>query len=203
MKKALLAMIAWPLMALAQPWWLNGSKANQADFLPPDTAFRVSSVMDGDLIRIRWIIADGYYLYRAKFDIKPESPDLVLESAVFPKGTSRTDEYFGTQEIYQHEATAVAGFKRADAGAHPVQIRVTYQGCAEAGLCYPPIVKVLNPEPLSQPVLGPAPDSPAPVAAAAARQVDGGAVFVATLGGLLAFFIAGWNRRRKHNPAAL
>jgi thioredoxin:protein disulfide reductase len=200
MKKVLLALLAWPLMAPAQPWWLNGSKANQADFLPPDAAFRVSSVIDGDLIRVRWIIADGYYLYRAKFDITPESPDLSLDPAVFPKGVSKTDEYFGTQEIFQHETEAMAGFRRSDAGAHPVQIRVTYQGCAEAGLCYPPIVKVLSPVSLAAPT---APSPVATVATAAAANRGGDGVLIGILGGLLAFFVAGWNLRRKHTPTAL
>jgi thiol:disulfide interchange protein DsbD len=199
MKKALLALLAWPLMAMAQPWWLNGSKANQADFLPPDAAFKVSAVVDGSLIRVRWSIADGYYLYRAKFDIRPESPDLSLEPAVFPTGVSKTDAYFGTQEIYLHEAEALAGFKRTDAGAHPLQIRVTYQGCAEAGLCYPPIVKVLNPRPPAEPQATPAAATAIPVAA----DTGGNGVLFGILGGLLAFFVAGWNRRRKDNPTAL
>jgi len=200
MKMVLFALLAWPLLAYAQPWWLNGSKANQADFLPPDAAFKVSSVIDGDLIRVRWIIADGYYLYRTKFDIRPESPDLLLDPPVFPKGVSRTDEYFGTQEIFQHETEALAGFKRSDAGAHPVQIRVTYQGCAEAGLCYPPIVRVLSPEMLATPLSSP-PAVTALTTAAATTSSDG--VLVGILGGVLAFFLAGWNLRRKRNPAAL
>ena len=206
MKQAFLALLLCPLIAVAKPWWLSGSKANPDEFLAPDAAFTVSSVTDGDLIRVRWIIADGYYLYRTKFDIKPESPDLSLEQPVLPPGISRTDEYFGTQEIYQEEVTAVAAFKRGDAGAHPLQIRVTYQGCAEAGLCYPPIVKVLSPDTLLEPSAATA-RATGPAAAgnltATATATDNPAVLFAILGGVLAFFIAGLNLRRKHDPSAL
>ena len=187
-------LLAFPLVAVAKPWWLNESKANSDQFLPPDAAFRVSSVTDGDLIRVRWIIADGYYLYRTKFDIKPESPELALEPAVFPPGVTKTDEYFGTQEIFQHEVAAVAAFKRGDAGAHPLQIRVTYQGCAEAGLCYQPIVKVLSPDTL-----------PGLATTVSARRPDASsdAVIFAILAGALAFFVAGLSLRSKRKPAAL
>ena len=197
MKKAILALLAWPLLAVAQPWWLNGAKSNSADFLPPDAAFQVSSVIDGNLIRVRWLIADRYYLYRAKFDIIPESPDLILDKSVYPKGTTKTDEYFGTQEIYTTEVTAVVGFKRIDAGAHPVEIRVTYQGCAEAGLCYPPLTKVLRPDTIGE-------ASASPMATAVAPAPAGSqAVAIGILGGALAFFLAGLGVRRKHNPTAL
>lgn len=135
-----------PCLALARPWWLKDSKASEGEFLPPDDAFRVSSRVDGDLLRVRWDIAEGYYLYRAKFDITAESPGLALEPAQFPPGASRTDVYFGTQEIFQHQVEALVGYRRNDAGAHPIQIKVTYQGCAEAGLCYPLLAKVLSPD---------------------------------------------------------
>jgi thiol:disulfide interchange protein len=57
----------------------------------------------------------------------------------------KQDPYLGTQEIYTHEVEATAAYRRIDAGAHPMQIKVTYQGCATAGLCYPPITKVISP----------------------------------------------------------
>ena len=60
-------------------------------------------------------------------------------------GTVKTDPYLGTQEIYTQQVEATVSYRRFDYGAHPLQIKVTYQGCAEAGLCYPPITKVLFP----------------------------------------------------------
>jgi len=132
--------------AAAKPWWMRGVESNETDFLPPDVAFRVNARVDGDVVRVRWIIADGYYLYRHKIEVKAESPDLQLTGLSLPRGISRTDPYLGTQEVYLQQVEATAGFRRFDYGAHPLQIKVTYQGCAEAGLCYLPITKVLFPE---------------------------------------------------------
>ncbi|HEY2144488.1 MAG TPA: protein-disulfide reductase DsbD domain-containing protein [Steroidobacteraceae bacterium] len=131
--------------ANAKPWWMRDVASNETDFLPPDVAFRVGARMDGNLLKVRWIIADGYYLYRQKVDVRAESPDLMVYPPQLPKGVIKTDPYLGTQEIYTQQVEALVPYSRIDAGAHPIQIKVTYQGCAEAGLCYPPITKVLFP----------------------------------------------------------
>lgn len=180
----MLLLLLLPGLSVAQPWWMKGNTAKNADFLPPDQAFRLSASVDGKLIRVRWLIADGYYLYRSKFDITAESPGLVLDPPVFPNGLSKTDEYFGTQEIYRQEVEAVVGYRRGDGGAHPLQIKITYQGCAEAGLCYPQLVKVLNPEVTALPAAQP------PVAQVPA-QPAGSTTAIVILSGLLAFFVAG------------
>jgi thiol:disulfide interchange protein DsbD len=165
-------------VASAKPWWMRGMDSKESDFLPPDVAFRVSARTEGTLVRVRWVIADGYYLYRRRIDIKAESPDLVFTAPVLPKGTLKTDGFLGTQEIYQQQVEATVTYTRYDGGAHPMQVKVTYQGCAEAGLCYPPITKVLFPE-----------QAPAPAAPAgpSAHSWEG----VAILGGGLAFLLAG------------
>ncbi len=181
MKKSLLMLIFLAGAAIlagaatAKPWWMRGVDSNENDFLPPDVAFRVAAVEDGTLIRVRWIIADGYYLYRHKMEIKAESPDLILAAPVLPTGQTKVDPYFGSQEIYRQQVQATATYTRLDAGAHPLEIRVTYQGCADAGLCYPPITKVLFPH-------------GAPTAVAAASHPWEGA---AILAGVLAFLLAG------------
>jgi thiol:disulfide interchange protein DsbD len=192
MKKAMLLLLLWPALTIAQPWWMKGSTVKNADFLPPDQAFRLSAHTDGNLIRVRWLIADGYYLYRSKFDISAESPGLVLDPPVFPNGVSKTDEYFGTQEIYRQEVEAVVGYRRGDGGAHPVQIKVAYQGCADAGLCYPQLVKVLIPDSTALPDAQPAPSG---IQAKSPAQVPAIAIVV----GLLAFFVAGLALRSRRS----
>lgn len=177
-------------LAAAKPWWMRGVESNEGDFLPPDVAFRVASGVDGNVLHVRWVIADGYYLYRQRMDIKAESPDLLLSAPSFPKGTVKTDPYLGTQEIFVQQVEATAAFSRLDAGAHPLQIKVTYQGCAEAGLCYPPITKVLFPD-----------SAAAPVARAEPHAWEG----VAILGGGFAFLLAGLllrKGRRLDTPAS-
>lgn len=162
-------------VAGAKPWWMRGVESNEGDFLAPDLAFRVAAHVDGNALRVRWVIADGYYLYRHSIDIKAESPDLVLAAPVLPPGRLKTDPYLGNQEIYEQQVEATVAYTRFDAGAHPLQIKVTYQGCAEAGLCYPPITKVLFPQ-------------HAAAALSPARHPWEG---VAILGGGLSFLLAG------------
>jgi thiol:disulfide interchange protein DsbD len=167
-------------VAVAKPWWMRGVESNENDFLPPDVAFRVSSQVDGSTVRIRWAIADGYYLYRRKMDIKAESPDLVLSVLTFPPGTQKSDPYLGVQEIFTQQVEGIVAYSRFDAGAHPIQVKVTYQGCAEAGLCYPPITKVLFP------------GSAVPVVRTQQHPWEG----LAIGGGALAFLAAGFVLRR-------
>ena len=69
----------------------------------------------------------------------------MVSASQLPQGVIKTDPYLGTQEIYTQQVEAAVPFMRFDGGAHPIQIKVTYQGCAEAGLCYPPITKVVFP----------------------------------------------------------
>jgi thiol:disulfide interchange protein len=169
----LLAGLSGP--AAAKPWWMRGVASNDTDFLPPEVAFRVAAHIDGNLIRIRWVIADGYYLYRSKMDVRAESPDLVVSPAVFPPGTAKSDPYLGTQQVFFQEVEATVPFVRADFGAHPMQIKVTYQGCAQAGLCYLPITRVLFP------------DSPAHIEQTVPHAWEG----IAIVAGCLAFLAAG------------
>jgi thiol:disulfide interchange protein DsbD len=186
---ACLALGALASFADAKPWWTHGAESNESDFLPPDAAFRVSARAEGNVVRVRWVIADGYYLYRRRIDIKAESPDLILAAPVLPQGTLKTDPYLGTQEIYHQQVEATVAYTRYDGGAHPLQVKVTYQGCAEAGLCYPPITKVLFPEHAA----APAPPPP--------HTWEGAAI----LAGGLAFLLAGLLLRKGRNldlPAA-
>ena len=145
--------------AAAKPWWMRGVDSNETDFLSPDVAFRAGVRLDGADMRIRWVIADGYYLYKQKMAVVAESPDLVVSSLALPPGTVKTDAYLGTQEIYTQQVEGTVSYKRLDYGAHPLQIKVTYQGCAEAGLCYPPITRILSPSGPAA-AAGPAPSHP-------------------------------------------
>src|SRR5271166_5195374 len=108
-------------VAGAKPWWMRGVESNETDFLSPDLAFRVGARIDGNVVRVRWVIADGYYIYRHKIEIKAESPDLLVSPPALPKGILKIDPYFGSQEIYKQQVEAVVPFTRYDAGAHPLQ----------------------------------------------------------------------------------
>ena len=171
-----------PVTAQAKPWWLRGTDSNETDFLPPDVAFRTGAALDGQSVRIRWVIADGYYLYKEKIEVQGESPDLMMGPAELPPGKIKTDPYLGRQEIYTQQVEALVPYHRGDYGAHPLQVKVTYQGCAEGGLCYPPITKVLFP-------------SATPLQAA--DNPPHRWQLIAVLGGFLAFLAAGFALRRE------
>ncbi len=101
----------------------------------------------GLTLRVRWVIADGYYLYRQKIEVKAESPDLVVSGhRSAARASPRPIPTSAPRKSTTSKSTARSRYKRFDDGAHPMQIKVTYQGCAEAGLCYPPITKVLFPD---------------------------------------------------------
>ncbi len=117
---------------------------SEGGFLCPDRAFRLFAEAQGpDRIRLAWEIAPGYYLYRSRLKVAVSGP-VQLGQLALPKGESKTDEYFGTQQVYHNELVAMLPVARAASAATlSVPLRVTYQGCADAGLCYPPITKTL------------------------------------------------------------
>ena len=121
---------------------LDSVKASGDDFLPPDRAFRFDALPDGtDRVRLNWEIADGYYLYRTRIKVATPSTRAQLGAPQMPQGQIKTDEYFGRQEVYHHELVATVPVLRTTGGAFELPLQVTYQGCADAGLCYPPITK--------------------------------------------------------------
>jgi thiol:disulfide interchange protein len=175
-------LLGGAVTAQAKPWWMRGVDSNETDFLPPDAAFRVAARVDGNIVKVRWAIAEGYYLYRQKIEVKAESPDLVVSAVALPPGVAKTDPYLGTSQVFTQQVEAAVSYVRIDGGAHPLQIKVTYQGCAEAGLCYPPITKVLFPS------VG----SPAAVASVPPYPWESAAI----IAGAAAFLLAGFVLRK-------
>lgn len=106
------------------------------DFLPVEKAFIFTSErLESGETQLYWQIADNYYLYqkRLKFD------GLAQEQVpVLPEGESHSDEFFGEQQVYRQGLEL-----KIPAGATG-QIKVGFQGCADAGLCYPPQTQVIN-----------------------------------------------------------
>ena len=112
-----------------------GSINNSADFLPVREAFQLSLVdSTPQSIKLRFVATEGYYLYRHRFQFRAEPADVSLGAAQLPKGEQKHDEYFGDVEVY-HGILEVE-VPRTDQRAFTLV--VTYQGCADKGLCYPP-----------------------------------------------------------------
>ena len=121
---------------------LKGRSQAQPDFLPVDEAFQPSAVADGpDKIRVEWVIHEGYYLYKSRIKVATTSKAAQVGEPSLPTGIKKNDEYFGEQEIYHEGVVGTVPVARAAGGAVELPIDVTYQGCAEAGLCYPPTTK--------------------------------------------------------------
>jgi thiol:disulfide interchange protein DsbD len=113
-------------------------------FLKPDQAFVLTADSDrADRVTLRWQIAKDYYLYRDKVAVTTSSADAELGEPALPPGKTKHDEYFGEQVVYYDELVANVPVSRR-AGLAELPLEVTYQGCAEAGLCYPPIRKQIK-----------------------------------------------------------
>ncbi|MVV51397.1 protein-disulfide reductase DsbD [Pseudomonas sp. PB120] len=141
----LLLVLALPAYATGllenRPSSTLGSINNSADFLPVREAFQLSLVESTpQSIKLRFVATDGYYLYRHRFQFRADPADVVLGTAQLPKGEQKHDEYFGDVEVY-HGILDVE-LPRTDQRAF--NLAVTYQGCADKGLCYPPETERLS-----------------------------------------------------------
>lgn len=113
------------------------------DFLAPEQAFRLSASAQGpESVRLTWVIAPGYYLYRDRIKTAVEAGPASIGSPLFPEGQIKSDEYFGKQVVYHDELVVTLPVKRG--GSDNLSLNVTYQGCAEAGLCYPPVTRTVS-----------------------------------------------------------
>ncbi len=114
--------------------WLLTSPAHAAeDILPVDEAFKPSVAVNGDQVLVEFKIAEGYYLYRHAFKFKGLAAE--LGDANIPAGKKKTDEFFGEVETYRKKVSIKLPLLSASTSA---KLEVKYQGCADAGICYPP-----------------------------------------------------------------
>ena len=94
----------------------------------------------GDAVELTFDIAEGYYLYRHKFEFVLEPVQgVTLQPAQIPEGEHKTDEFFGEIQVFHDAANAVIPLQRSGSAATPVSLTLKYQGCAEIGVCYPPM----------------------------------------------------------------
>jgi thiol:disulfide interchange protein DsbD len=105
-------------------------------FLPVDEAYQLAVAIEDEGLKLYWQIADEYYLYqhRFAFTLSDNGEDIAVE-AQLPEALERTDEYFGQVRVYYHSADVRLRLARQPEQA---TLSVTFQGCADAGLCYPP-----------------------------------------------------------------
>ena len=136
-------LLGLALSGAAAAQGLLGPVSNEDQFLPVDQAFVLSAIADGsDRVLLDWEIAPGYYLYRHRISAKTATPGFSLGEIEMPAGKKKTDEFFGDVEVYYHTLSATLPVTRPE-GASSLEISVSYQGCADAGLCYPPVTKTV------------------------------------------------------------
>ena len=119
--------------------------SQEEEFLHPDVAFVAGAYpVSDEEVRVRFDIAPGYYLYRERFIFAPAAGESFrLDSPVLPRGEVKHDEYFGEMEVYYREVEVALPLRPDGAPLREARVDVTYQGCADAGLCYPPVTKTL------------------------------------------------------------
>jgi thiol:disulfide interchange protein DsbD len=162
----LTALVATPLRA----------QVVDSEFLPPSEAFKVEAVAEGaDRVRVDFLVTPGYYLYRHRMSFAVDTaagPVAATLGAVdIPAGEWKEDEFFGRQQVFHESMSVSVPVSRAPGGALELPLVVGLQGCAEAGLCYPPEkrrFKVMLPAATGSATAGPPPG-------AAARGAVGGA----------------------------
>ncbi|MEN1835532.1 protein-disulfide reductase DsbD [Pseudomonas lijiangensis] len=116
---------------------------NSKEFLPVREAFKLSLIeTTPQSIKLRFVATDGYYLYRHRFQFRTEPADIGLGEAQLPPGEKKHDEYFGDVEVY-HGILDI-DLPRKPGEERPFVLSVSYQGCADKGLCYAPETERLN-----------------------------------------------------------
>ena len=108
----------------------------QNSFLPVDQVYGVAvEVNDSNLI-FNWSIKPGYYLYRDRFKFNAVDATTQLKPAIFAAGKNKYDEFFAQElEVYYLNTRVVVPFESID---QQLNLEIESQGCADAGLCYPP-----------------------------------------------------------------
>ncbi|MBB1061709.1 protein-disulfide reductase DsbD family protein [Marilutibacter spongiae] len=121
-----------PLLA---PSALPGGQARP---LPAEQAFGVAlENSDGDVLRVRFDVAPGYYLYRDKTAFELRTPGVRAGAPRWPAGQSHHDEHFGTTTVFFDPVTAAVPLLRSSADAAAGTLEVEFQGCQTGGICYP------------------------------------------------------------------
>ncbi len=148
--RRLMAVVALTLLAgvtLGPQAYSQNSLAEalqqQSEFLPVREAYQLDGALTRDgALRLYWQITDGYYLYQHAFKVRSLNGDTPATLAIdLPPALSKTDEFFGDVQVYYNAADLTV---RLPEGAESLTVAVTYQGCADAGLCYPPETETLS-----------------------------------------------------------
>lgn len=133
LKKCL--FVALLLLGLFRAAWA----IDAAQLLPADKAFVPQITVRDDGVAVRFTIADGYYLYRGKIIADTQPPSLLSAPRFATDGKSKNDDFFGKQVVYYHQTDVFWPYAATAPRGQPYALTLFYQGCADAGICYPPV----------------------------------------------------------------
>lgn len=142
MLKRLALLLALSLSALAA----HAQDAGD-DLLDPNEAFALQAeALGADRIQVEWTIADSYYMYRDKIRLRSETEGITLGEPQIPRGKVKQDEFFGQVETLRHRVRIEVPIQRAAGAPSTLKLTAHSQGCADVGVCYPPLTQhaVLN-----------------------------------------------------------
>ena len=115
----------------------------QSEFLSPDEAFVISyELINEKQVNINWNIHPGYYLYMGMFEFESLDLQNKIKKVEMPDGKKKTDEFFGEVDIYYNSTEADVYLENSVNDY--IDLKIKYQGCADAGLCYPPVFKTIT-----------------------------------------------------------
>ncbi|MBT7905114.1 MAG: protein-disulfide reductase DsbD [Porticoccaceae bacterium] len=133
-----LSLACFAQLSLSQASGAGDNKLALGDnsFIPVEQAYQVDVSVEGSQLRFDWTITQGYYLYRDRFKFNAVDPSSQLQPPIFQTGKIKWDDYFEAElEVYYKSTTVVLPFST---DAQQIEIQIESQGCADAGLCYPP-----------------------------------------------------------------
>jgi len=131
-------LIPFLLLASLCAWAVD-----EKDLLPVDEAFALSArALDNGHLQVDWKIAPGYYLYRHRTSVKADAA-FKAGTLQMPAGEAHHDDFFGEVETYRQRLRATLPGS-AEPGTRMLTLEVRYQGCADAGVCYPPQKRILQ-----------------------------------------------------------
>ena len=127
----------------------NALLKTEPDLLEAERAFQLRARwQDANTVELQYAIADQYYMYRDRFRFSVNGVPLVLARSKFPAGKMKTDATFGSVVTYRDSvrlllplALTSRGTNRS--GTEPIKLDVSSQGCADIGVCYPPLKQTL------------------------------------------------------------
>ena len=129
------------LFSIAITLFLSSSvhAADEDELLRPEEAFKTSASIDeNNNITVSIDIADGYYLYRKKIKLQSKTDSVTLSEIQSPNGKVKQDEFFGEIETYRHQVSITSSVSKPFS-ADSFKLKVISQGCADLGICYPPM----------------------------------------------------------------